>query len=145
MPNCKNCGSRISKFDKDRCPVCGTVAPLKGVSSDTVEITSEIDLKSGEFKFKPKERNVAVLFFFLLGFTGAGFFYLVKKKTGLIWLIGNLLVIGLLFLLFYLPVNAGLLWAIVIPMIISYIVNIVVGFFYLMKSDIKDGRGEFIR
>ena len=82
MPICRNCNSRISKFDKDRCPVCGTISPLKGVTSETVEVTSEIDLTSGEYNFKPKDRNIVMLLFTLIGFTGAGFFYLKKNKFG---------------------------------------------------------------
>ena len=44
MPSCRNCGARLSKFDSDICPVCGTKRPLEGVSSETVEITSQVDL-----------------------------------------------------------------------------------------------------
>ena len=44
MPNCRNCGARLSKFDTDLCPVCGIKNPLEGISSETVEITSQIDL-----------------------------------------------------------------------------------------------------
>ena len=39
MPNCRNCGARITKFDKDICPVCGTKNPLQGVGSETMEVT----------------------------------------------------------------------------------------------------------
>ena len=49
MPVCRHCGTRITKFDTDRCPVCGELNPLEGVTSDTVEITTEIDL-SDELK-----------------------------------------------------------------------------------------------
>lgn len=145
MPVCKNCGARITKFNNDYCPVCGEKQPLKGVTSDTVEITSQINLSSNEFNFAPKERSITSILFFLLGFTGAGFFYLVKNKLGLIWLFSNLLAIALLFLLFYFPVNLGLMWSIIIPFIISYIVNIGVGIYYLIKDNIKDGRGVFIK
>ena len=50
MPNCRNCGSRLSKFDKDICPVCGFKHPLDGVSSETQEVTSEISFYKGELK-----------------------------------------------------------------------------------------------
>lgn len=145
MPRCKNCGARITKFNKDMCPVCGERAPLRGVESDTVEITSEIDLKNNDFKFKPKERSITSILFFTLGWTGAGFFYLLKNKAALIWLAINIVLIGLLFLLFYFPLNLGVVWSIIIPFIVSYIINIGVGIYYLLKQDIKDGRGEFIR
>ena len=50
MPYCKNCGSRITKFDNDICPICGAKNPLEGVTSDTVEITSELDIHDKENK-----------------------------------------------------------------------------------------------
>lgn len=145
MPVCRNCGGRISRFDKDRCPICGTVAPLKGVVSETVEVTSEIDLNSNEFNFKPKERGIVMLLFTLLGFSGAGFFYIKKNKLGLIWLLSNIILISILALLFIFLVKLDYVWGIIIPVIISYIINIGVGIYYLVKPDIKDGRGEFIR
>lgn len=145
MPICKNCGGRISKFDKDRCPICGTVAPLKGMTSDTVEVTSEIDLKSNDFNFKPKDRNIVMLLFTIFGFMGVPFFYLLKHKLGFIWLITNIIFISLLFVILYLAASVDVLWSVLIPVIISYIINICFGLFYLFKSDLKDGRGEFIR
>ena len=48
MPNCRNCGARLSKFDTDLCPVCGIKNPLEGTSSETVEITSQIDLSKAQ-------------------------------------------------------------------------------------------------
>ena len=51
MPKCRNCGTRLTKFDIDICPVCGTKDPLKGVSSDTLEVTSEISLDA-DISFK---------------------------------------------------------------------------------------------
>lgn len=145
MPVCRNCNSRISKFDKDICPVCGAVSPLKGVTSETIEVTSEIDINSKDFNFKPKDRNIVMLLFTLIGFTGIPFFYLKKNKLGLIWLISNIILISLIALLLIFAVQLDLIWGIIIPVIISYIINIGVGLFYLFKSDIKDGRGEFIR
>ena len=77
MPKCKNCGARLSKLDNDICPVCGEKNPLLGVSSETVEITSQLDIQSDEFKdYHPKKRFVAFILSTCLGFTGAPFFYL---------------------------------------------------------------------
>ena len=45
MPTCKNCNARITKFDKDRCPVCGFVNPFNLDNGDTVDITSNISLE----------------------------------------------------------------------------------------------------
>ena len=48
MPYCKNCGARITKFDKDLCPVCGAKKPLEGAHSDTIEITTELNVHNKE-------------------------------------------------------------------------------------------------
>ena len=50
MPNCRHCGARIEKFHKDRCPICGELNPLDGVSSETIEITSQIQKSDIEYK-----------------------------------------------------------------------------------------------
>ena len=71
MPTCRNCGARLSKFDKDICPVCGTPDPLKGVTSETVEITSQVDLSQDPQSPKLKIRSTSFYdderFFVLLG------------------------------------------------------------------------------
>ena len=70
MPNCRNCGARLSKFDTDLCPVCGIKNPLEGTSSETVEITSQIDLsemKEGQKVLRRRKKFIA--YFFTLGFT----------------------------------------------------------------------------
>lgn len=146
MPNCRNCGTRLTKFDKDICPVCGETLPLKGVKSETVEITSEIDLSNPEFSnYSPKRRNIVFILFVLLGFTGAPFYYLRKAKVGIIWaLINVVLCVGLIFL-FSLALGLGFIFGTIIPVIILLLINIIPGIFYLIKNDIKDGHGEFIR
>lgn len=145
MPNCKNCGSRISKFEKDMCPVCGTVNPLKNVTSDTVEITSEISLSNENLNFKPKERIVTFFLFFFLGIFGVPLFYLNEIKKGFIWSIINItLIVGLGFL-FSLPLKFGYLLGFLIPVIIFYVINSCIGAYYLIKSDIKDGNGDFLK
>lgn len=146
MPNCRNCGTRLTKFDKDICPVCGTTLPLKGVKSETIEITSEIDLTNPEFNnYLPKKRTVTFVLFALLGFSGAPLFYLNKTKAAIIWLLANVLIgVGLFFLLSF-AFTLGTVWGGVITGIAIFVGNIIPGLYYLIKSDLKDGRGEFIR
>ena len=75
MPICRHCGSRISKLDKDRCPICGEINPLEGVNSDTIEVTSDIDLSNPAFSdYKPKKRKVFLLLSCLIGYKGTAFF-----------------------------------------------------------------------
>ena len=50
MPYCKNCGARITKFEKDICPICGQKKPLEGATSDTVEITTELKIHDKDRK-----------------------------------------------------------------------------------------------
>ena len=145
MPNCRNCGARLSKFDTDLCPVCGIKNPLQGTSSETVEITSQIDLsemKEGQKVLRRRKKFIA--YFFTLGFTGLPFFYIKKYVLGLIWLIANLAVIGGLFAVFYFAAHAHIAVAIIIPILIAYAINAVVATVYNFMPDIKDGEGEFI-
>ena len=145
MPLCKNCGSRISKFDKDICPICGTRNPLEGVTSETIEITSEIQLGNSEFKnYHFTNRKVACLLFATLGIFGLGFYYAKFKRIALYWLIANLIIIGGFGSLFAFVTPLGILWGYLIPLIVAYVINIGVGLYFLFKGNIKDGSGEFM-
>ena len=145
MPSCRNCGARLSKFDKDICPVCGTLKPLEGVDSETVEITSQVDLSGFTAGQKVmRHRKTMLLLSCLLGFTGAMFFYLKNKKTAIIWLILNLaLIASVAVLLFTLP-HLHIAISLVIGFAISYLANVIVGLIYYFKPDLKDGEGEFV-
>lgn len=147
MPYCRNCRARITKFEKDICPVCGTRNPLDGANSDTVEITSQLDLgqKANRKIYKAHFRLNTFIWFIFLGWTGAGFFYLNFKKRGLIWLLCNLVVLGGLIALFALALTGAKNWlSYAAPISIMYLVNIGIGIYYICKKDIKDGNGEFI-
>ena len=140
MPYCRNCGARITKFEKDICPVCGTRNPLDGASSDTVEITSQLDLGAKENRklYKAHFRLNTFIWFIFLGWTGAGFFYLAFKKRGLIWLLCNLAVLGGLIALFALVVLDSKNWlAYAAPVSVVYLVNIGVGIYYLCKKAVS--------
>ena len=145
MPNCRNCGARLSKFDADLCPVCGIKNPLQGIDSETVEVTSQIDLSDmKEGQKVVRRRKSMILLFFALGFTGAPFFYIKKAILGLVWLLCNLAVIAGLFCLFYFVIHAHIALAIVIPVVVVYAINAIVGAIYNFLPDLKDGEGEFI-
>ena len=145
MPNCRNCGARISKFDKDMCPVCGTKNPLQGVSSETVEITSQIDLNGFVEGQKVVCRRKKLLVLFLAcGFTSAQFFYLKKKGFAIFWLILNLLILGGLFTLLFMLPGVHIAIAIIAPILATYILNSITGVIYYFLPDLKDGNGEFV-
>ena len=145
MPNCRNCGARITKFDKDICPVCGTKSPLQGVGSETMEVTGQIDLNNFADGQKVVCRRKKLLLFFLtLGFTGTPFFYLKRKKTGVFWLILNLLILGGIFSLLYFLLHLHLAICIVTPIVAVYLLSAIIGVIYHFIPDLKDGEGEFV-
>ncbi|HNX16229.1 MAG TPA: hypothetical protein PKO28_02525 [Bacilli bacterium] len=144
MPICRNCKSRISKFDKDICPICGAKLPLEGVTGETIEVTSEIDVNNPEFcHAKPRYKSILLTLFCLIGFTGVPFFYLKLKKLGLLWLLLNVLTIGgmSVFLYFATPL---MFWGILVAFAFIYIINIVTGIVYHKTENLKDGSGEFV-
>ena len=145
MPVCKNCGSRITKFDKDICPICGSKNPLEGVTSETIEITSEIQLGNPDFKnYHFTSRLVTCLLFIFLGVFGTGFFYAKYKKPGLIWLVINMVIIGGFGSLLAFVSPLGILWGYLIPTMACYALNIFMGLYFLLKSNLRDGHGEFM-
>ncbi len=145
MPSCRNCGARLSKFDKDICPVCGTLKPLEGVDSETVEITSQVDLSGFQAGQKVvRRRKTLLLYFLLLGFTGMPFFYLKQKRNAFLWLIVNLAILGGLFVFFFLALSLHIALAIILPIITVYVLNAGVALIYYFLPDLKDGEGEFV-
>ena len=145
MPNCRNCGARLSKFDSDLCPVCGIKNPLQGVSSETVEVTSQIELSELVQEKKIVRRRKTMLVLFLaVGFTGSAFFYMKKLMLGFIDLAANLLVMGGLFALLFFVIKAPLPVAIIVPVLLAYLVSVIMGLIYYYLPNLKDGEGEFI-
>ena len=145
MPVCRHCGSRITKFDKDRCPVCGEINPLEGVNSDTIEITSEIDLSNSEFmNFKPKKRLTLLVLALTCGWTSAHLFYLGYKKAGFIWLGINLAVFAILFSIFFFGISS-LLLGILIPILTIYLMNAIFGVFLFKNPNLKDSNENLLR
>ena len=145
MPSCRNCGARLSKFDKDICPVCGTKNPFEGVSSETIDITSQIDISGfAEGQKVVRHRKTAMLLSMLIGFTGAMFFYLKQKKNAILWLSINLCGLSSIFLLLFLVVGLQLVVSLIIPIALIILVNIGMGIYYYLKPNLKDGEGEFV-
>lgn len=143
MPICKNCHSRISKFDKDICPICGAKDPLSGVTSDTIEVTHGIDASNPAFKAEaPRQKNKALLYFALLGFLGIGFRYLRFKMFSWFWILINFVIIGGLGgILLLTPLKY---FGFLVAFATSEVLNILVGVYYKVVPNIKDGSGELI-
>ena len=142
MPICKNCGSRIDKFNKDRCPICGVEAPFEGVSSETVEITTSIDVDSRDYH--PVKRKTLLILFITCGFFGIPYFYLHRKKLGFIYAALNLSGIGLIGFLLGFYTALGFLFGYLIALAIFIAFNFGVGLYYYLSPNLKDGRGDFL-
>ncbi len=147
MPNCRECGSRISKFDRDICPVCGCRFPLEGTNSETADITSQIDIHSPEFKqYKPHKRMSAFLLSLFLGWSGAPLFYLGYLKTALIWLFSNLILIAGIGSIFAFVLHFDVYVSFfAIAFVIVFVLNALFGLLFLFKNDLKDAKGEFVK
>ena len=145
MPNCKNCGARLSKFDSDICPVCGTKKPLEGVSSETIEITSQVDLSGFQAGQKVvRRRKTLFLLAATIGFTGAPFYYIKKKLLGFAWFLINLSILAALFALIYFVVKMHIAIAIIVPVAFIYVMNAITGSILYNVPNLKDGEGEFV-
>ena len=152
MPVCRNCNARISKFDKDFCPVCGCANPISSDHTDTVEITSDISLdKELRKKVKVKKKKTAFILSLITPYFGTPFFYLGYALNGLIWFLINFALLGITFVISFFAVfstldsQSKLLLSIIIPCVIVYILNIVLGVLFIIKKDYKDKNGELVR
>lgn len=144
MPYCKNCHSRIDKFNKDRCPICGMERPLDDVSSDTIEITTSVDVNDLNLNYHPRHRKTLLIYFLTLGIFGVPFFYLYENKKGIIYSFFNLLILGLMIFLFVYFNVMGVILGILIPILAIYAFNAIIGFIYFRTQNLKDGRGDFL-
>ena len=144
MPTCKNCHSRIDKFNKDRCPICGVEKPFEGVSSDTVEITTNIDTTNLDVDYHPRKRKTFFLLFIGLAIFGVPFFYIYKKKVGFIYAAINLVFLGaaLALLLTLTSIHPALV--VTLTLLVVIIVNFGIGLYLYNIPNIKDGHGDFL-
>lgn len=143
MPVCKNCGSRIDKFSKDVCPICGQADPFSEKrGSETVEVTTSIDVNNKDYK--PRHKKTMLILFITLGFFGVPFFYIYQKKSGLIFMLLNLVGIGLISFLFAFYAKLPVYGAILISLGAFLVINTVTGLYLYFMPNLQDGRGDFI-
>ena len=143
MPVCKNCKSRIDKFSKDRCPICGVENPFDGMTSETIEVTTSVDINDHK-SYRPCTKKTALILFITLGFLGVPFFYLHETRKGFIYGGLNLLSIGAMTFLFGFYMNIPYYFAALIGVGIMILMNTVLGVIFYNRPNMKDGRGEFI-
>ena len=144
MPVCRNCKKRIERFNKDRCPICGVEHPFEGVSSDTVEITTNIDVDSVGVEYNPRKKKKMLLFFCLIGLTGIPFFYLHKKLLGFLEIVWSLLIISSVAVLLWLFTPLINYYCGLCGLGAVYLVNIIIGLILYKTPNLKDGDGEFV-
>lgn len=146
MPNCRNCGSRLSRFNSDMCPVCGCKHPFEGAPTDTLDITQEIKtVKSSDVNgYKRKSKKVSFWLSVFFGWTGASLYYLKFNKQGIIYSLVSLLVNAGLFVALFIGLHWDWYFAILLPIGVALLAGFILGFI-LYKPDLKDGRGEFLR
>ena len=145
MPKCKNCGSEISRLDKDICPFCGTRKPLEGIDDSTQDMTKALEtLQELGVEPKSKSKIISAVLAFVLGIFGAHCYYLGKYKIGLIILGISLATIGGIgSILFFLVFHNALGY--LIPFFLMEGIMIGVGLSYLLRHDITDANGEFLK
>ena len=143
MPVCKNCGSRIDKFSKDVCPICGQVNPFsEKTGSETVEVTTSIDVNNEDYK--PRHKKTMLILFIALGFFGVPFFYLYQKKSGLIFLLINLIGMGVIGFILGFYAHLEIYAAILIAVSIFLVINSGTGLYLYFMPNLQDGRGDFV-
>jgi len=145
MPTCRKCKQRITRLDKDICPFCGTIKPLEGVSSETLDITKAFNPIDKDFVlYRSKSRITAGWLCGLFGFLGIHCFYMLKPKQGLFFILLTFLLVGGLGTIFFftlLPMSA---WAFLIPFSVEEAIMVALAFVYRYRDDLKDGRGELL-
>lgn len=146
MAKCKYCNAQISRLDKEICPFCGGLRPLEGVDNTTQDFTKAFEPLSEEAKnIKYKSKVVTAVLAFLIGFLGGHSFYLGFKKVGFITIAISLALIGGLgSLLFFTNLLHNAL-AFLIPYFAIEACMIDVGVSCLIKHDVVDARGEFLK
>ena len=144
MPICKNCKKRIERFNKDRCPICGVEHPFEGVSSDTVEITTNIDVDSINVDYNPRKKKKMLLLFCLVGLTGIPFFYLHKKMLGFLQILWSVaIIVGVSLALWFLT-DIYSFFDGLIALAGVYLINSIIGLIFYFTPNLKDGDGEFV-
>ncbi len=141
MPRCKECGREITRFDRDICPYCGTLAPIAS-DYQTEDMTSFFSKVEGDVSSlkKAKHKKTYVLFLFLLGPFGADYFYLGKGKKGVLCLILTLLFYCVLSVAFYFVPPLGW-YALLFAFCLIYVAHFIRGI-VLLGKDVRDASGE---
>lgn len=141
MYKCRHCGAKISRLNKDTCPLCGGRFPLEGMEDETRDLTqtlATIDVSD----IKVHSRITAMLLAFFLGFFGINEFYLGYKRAGIVLISCSVVVITASVLL-YLFLHHNVLF-LIIPLVLYELLLVIQGLSYL-RVGVKDASGELLR
>ena len=144
MAKCKYCGETISRLDKEVCPFCGGRKPLLDNEYQTEDMTKALDSLKEEDRPKAKSKIVAAILTFLLGIFGVNSYYLGRYKLGLIVLGISALSIGGVGTIFFFTFLHNV-FAYLIPLFVMEALMIGVGISYLVRADVTDAHGEFLK
>lgn len=144
MAKCKYCGQNISRLDKEICPFCGGKKPLDGTDTTTQDITKVLGEVINPKEVKHHSKVFAAILAFLFGFLGLHSLYLKKYKVALITLAISVGLIGIGGILLYFLVLKNI-FAFLIPYFVIEAIMIAVGISYLVRHDVTDGNGEFLK
>ncbi|MCR5333021.1 MAG: TM2 domain-containing protein [Bacilli bacterium] len=147
MPKCKNCNAELSRLDKDICPFCGTLKPFDGQENyETEDVTKAFDpIKDDLEDIKYKSKVVCAILAMTLGVFGAHFFYLGKKKLGLIMIAITAVFVASIGCALFFTGALHNVFAFLIPYFALEAAMIASGVITLLRSDIVDARGEFLK
>lgn len=147
MLKCRNCGEKLTKFNKEFCPYCGVKNPIEKFvdSSDTTQAIDKI--KEEDLAFNEKSYKVYSLFSIFLGFFSVDLFYLGFTNLALIRLLVNFGLWLVAFLTIYLINNSLVLIAIFVPLAFLYFLYLLYGIFkfFKMKNNLKDKNGVYLK
>ncbi len=144
MAKCKYCGSEISRLDKENCPFCGGRKPLEGEDMTTQDMTKALESLNGIELPKPKSKIIAAILAFVFGIFGVHNYYLGKYKIGLITFgISAITIAGIGSILFFAVLHN--VFGYLIPFFVMEALMIGVGLSFLLRHDIQDSRGEFLK
>lgn len=146
MLKCKNCGERLTKFDKEMCPYCGTKNPIENMkdSSDTTQTLDKI--LSEDSNYSIKSYKLWLILMMCLGMFSADLFYLKKYKNAIIRLSMNIIIFLIFFLSIYLSNNSMIVLAILLPIGFLFLFYLALGLFFLVKNrHPKDSDGVYLK
>lgn len=145
MLKCKNCGEKLTKFNKEICPYCGCQNPLSESVAETDTTRAVSYVNEDEIKINQKSFKTFLLLTYFLGIFGIEYVYLNKIKEFIFTLLANLAIyICVFFICFASKMDV---WAIVlIPFIVLYVLSIGYGLFLTFgKAVVKDNNGVSLK